>query len=282
MRILLTGANGQLGNCFRDRIPENWYMLATDSSTLDITDKEKVLAVINSYKPDVIVNAAAYTAVDKAETEVEKAEKINALGPENLALAAKICGAKLVHVSTDYVFDGKASSPYTETDMTNPLGIYGKTKLKGELAVTNMLPSAIILRTAWVYSEYGNNFVKTMIRLGKERNNIGVVSDQFGCPTYAGDIAQVIIEMLKINARGGIYHFCGDKKVSWHEFAEDIFSEAMLQGKIKKVPRVDAITTEQYPTPAKRPQYSVMDTRKLQSTIGNISITEMKEVISKL
>ncbi|WP_027712672.1 dTDP-4-dehydrorhamnose reductase [Dickeya chrysanthemi] len=265
MKVLLTGANGQLGRCFQDRLPEGWEVWTTDSDELDITNREQVLTAIASYPPDVIVNAAAYTAVDKAESEPEQAALVNKTGPENLALAAKLVGARLVHVSTDYVFDGKATIPYVEIDPTNPLGVYGQTKLDGERAVVAVLPGSIIIRTAWVFSEYGNNFVKTMLRLGKEREMLSVVADQRGCPTYAGNIAQAIIDLLTQNAAGGIYHFCGDKEVSWHEFAEAIFAQAVEQGKLAKMPIVNAITTKHYPTPAKRPAYSSLNCKKIKA-----------------
>ncbi|MCG8158724.1 dTDP-4-dehydrorhamnose reductase [Brenneria goodwinii] len=265
MKILLTGANGQLGRCFQDRLPEGWQVWATDTAELDITDYEKVLAVVKAFQPDAIVNAAAYTAVDKAESEPELAALVNKTGPENLAKAAKEVEARLIHVSTDYVFDGKATVPYVETDKTNPLGVYGQTKLDGEIAVSHILPEGIIIRTAWVFSEYGNNFVKTMLRLGKERESLGIVSDQRGCPTYAGDIALAIIDLLKQNADGGIYHFCGDKEVAWSDFAETIFEKALALGKLEKSPVINAITTEQYHTPARRPAYSSLNCEKVKS-----------------
>lgn len=258
MKILLTGANGQLGRCFQDRLPEGWQVWATDTAELDITDYEKVLSAVKEFQPDAIVNAAAYTAVDKAESEPELAALVNKTGPENLARAAKEVGARLVHVSTDYVFDGKATVPYVETDKTNPLGVYGQTKLDGEIAVSHILPDAIIIRTAWVFSEYGNNFVKTMLRLAKDRDELGIVADQRGCPTYAGDIAQAIIDLLKQNADGGIYHFCGDKEVSWYEFAKAIFEYALENRVISKKPRLNALSTKEYPTPTARPEYSVL------------------------
>lgn len=265
MKVLLTGSKGQLGSCFQDRLPAGWDVWATDSDTLDITDLDKVKQAVAQYQPDVIVNAAAYTAVDKAETEPQLAALINATGPKNLALAAKEAGARLVHVSTDYVFDGKATTPYVETDATNPLGVYGQTKLDGELAVAEVLPEAIIIRTAWVFSEYGNNFVKTMLRLAKDRDTLGIVADQRGCPTYAGDIAQAIIDLLQKDAEGGIYHFCGDKEVAWNEFTEIIFRNAIKLGLMNKSPIVNAISTVEYPTPARRPMYSVMSVSKIMN-----------------
>lgn len=264
MKILLTGANGQLGRCFQDRLPAGWQIWATDSELLDITDLQRVEQAVAQYQPDAIVNAAAYTAVDKAESEPMLAELINTTGPANLAAAAHKHNAQLVHVSTDYVFDGKAEKPYTETSSTNPLSIYGKTKLAGEQTVTAVVPDAIIVRTAWVFSEYGNNFVKTMLRLAKERDTLSIVGDQRGCPTYAGDLAQAIILLLQQQAPGGIYHYCGDKEVSWYDFAKTIFDIAQNKGVLTKPPELISITTEQYPTPAFRPSYSVLECSKVK------------------
>ncbi|AIA70393.1 dTDP-4-dehydrorhamnose reductase [Pectobacterium atrosepticum] len=263
MKILLTGANGQLGRCFQDRLPTHWQIWSTDANELDITDLTQIEAAIARYQPDAIVNAAAYTAVDKAESESVLAEKINVTGPHNLATVAHEKGIRLVHVSTDYVFDGNATTPYLESSTTNPLSVYGKTKLAGEQAVTKAAPDAIIVRTAWVFSEYGNNFVKTMLRLAKERDALSIVADQKGCPTYAGDLAQAIISLIEKNAECGIYHYCGDKEVSWYEFAKTIFEMAKQQDIIDKQPQLTAITTEQYPTPAHRPQYSSLSCEKI-------------------
>lgn len=265
MKVLLTGANGQLGRCFIDRVPTGWEVLATDSDTLDITDLEKVKETVLAFQPDVIVNAAAYTAVDKAENDREMAKLINEQGPSNLALVAKAANCRLVHVSTDYVFDGQADSPYLESDVTNPLGVYGKTKLDGEIAVTAIQPEAIIIRTAWVFSEYGSNFVKTMLRLAKDHEVLNIVADQRGCPTYAGDIAIAILDLLEVDAEGGIYHFCGDKDVAWNEFAEFIFTSAVEQGVLTHSPKVNAITSEQYPTPAQRPKFSLLNCEKIKA-----------------
>ncbi|WP_350313455.1 dTDP-4-dehydrorhamnose reductase [Dickeya fangzhongdai] len=263
MKVLLTGANGQLGRCFQDRLPDGWSVLATDTDSLDITDEAQVQATVKSWQPDAIVNAAAYTAVDKAESEPELAARINVAGPEYLARAARHLGARCIHVSTDYVFDGTATRPYSETDATHPLGVYGQTKLDGERAVLKVNPAAQIVRTAWVFSEYGNNFVKTMLRLGRERDTLGVVADQRGCPTYAGDIADAIISLLQQQADAGLYHFCGDEEVSWHDFAGAIFTIAGEQQLLTRTPVVNAITTEQYPTPAARPAYSTLDCGKI-------------------
>ncbi|KHT39458.1 dTDP-4-dehydrorhamnose reductase [Pectobacterium brasiliense] len=279
MKILLTGANGQLGRCFQDRLPTEWKILATDTAELDITDLARVEEIVKHFQPDAIVNAAAYTAVDKAESEPELAEKINVTGPENLAVVASKQGIRLVHVSTDYVFDGNATEPYSEDSATNPLSVYGKTKLAGEQAVTQAAPEAIIVRTAWVFSEYGNNFVKTMLRLAKERDTLSVVNDQRGCPTYAGDLAQAIISLLEKNAEGGIYHYCGDKEVSWYEFAKAIFSVAEQKAVLNKTPALTPITTAQYPTPAHRPAYSTLTGGKIQAL--GIPLSDWQRALNK-
>lgn len=279
MKILLTGADGQLGRCFQDRLPAGWEILATDTAELDITDLARVEEVVKDLQPDAIVNAAAYTAVDKAESEPELAEKINAMGPENLAIVANKQGIRLVHVSTDYVFDGNATEPYSEDSATNPLSVYGKTKLAGEQAVAKASPEAIIVRTAWVFSEYGNNFVKTMLRLAKERDALGIVADQRGCPTYAGDLAQAIISLLEKNVEGGIYHYCGDKEVSWYEFAQEIFAVATQKAVLSKAPALTSITTAQYPTPAHRPPYSTLAGEKTKAL--GIVLSDWKRALKK-
>lgn len=264
MKILLTGSKGQLGLCFQDRLPQGWDCLALDSTALDISSREAVLTVVREYQPDAIVNAAAYTAVDKAEGDAVRVTAVNAHGPENLAFAANEVQARFVHISTDYVFDGSADVPYLESDAVNPLGVYGKSKLAGELLTQLVHPQAIIIRTAWVFSEYGNNFLKTMLRLGQDRDTLGVVADQHGCPTYAGDIAEAVIDLLKAESGKGIYHYCGDNAVSWHQFAEEIFRQAVEHNKLVRAPVVNAITTDQYPTPAARPAFSTLSTEKIQ------------------
>ncbi|GKW41460.1 NAD(P)-dependent oxidoreductase [Pectobacterium carotovorum subsp. carotovorum] len=283
MRILLTGANGQLGRCFQDRLPAEWEILATDTAELDITEIEHIEQTVKQFKPDAIVNAAAYTAVDKAESEPELAAKINVTGPENLAIVASKQGIRLVHVSTDYVFDGNAAEPYSEDSATNPLSVYGKTKLAGEQAVAKASSEAIIVRTAWVFSEYGNNFVKTMLRLGKERDALSVVNDQRGCPTYAGDLAQAIISLLEKNAEGGIYHYCGDKEVSWYEFAEEIFRTAVKINKLAEAPTIKPVTTREFSTVAIRPKYSTLNTSKIEviDIISSRWIESLSEIIAK-
>jgi dTDP-4-dehydrorhamnose reductase len=273
MRILLTGKNGQLGRCFQDVLKDtNHELFAYDSTELNIADAQQVAEVVQQVTPDIIVNAAAYTAVDKAETDSENAYLVNTTGSELLAKQAAALDIPLLHVSTDYVFDGEAVEPYLPLDETNPQGVYGASKLAGERAVTDVCEKHIILRTAWVFSEYGNNFVKTMVRLAKERDSLSVVADQYGCPTYAGDLAKAILRICEQHEQDkplvwGIYHYCGDTPTSWHGFARAIFAKSYELGVIAKCPQLKAISSDQYPTPAKRPEYSVMSTQAL-SAIG--------------
>lgn len=263
MKMIISGGSGQLAKCTYDKVSCGNNVLLLNSTELDITNFEDVSSITGSFNPDVIINAAAYTAVDKAEIEPEIAAEVNSRGPKNLAIAAKTVGAKFIHISTDYVFDGSGNVPYKESDPVNPSNVYGKTKLAGELIVRSVLPEAIILRTSWVFSEYGNNFVKTMLRIAKDRDQLGIVSDQIGCPTYAGDIASAILSLINKNAPGGVYHYCGNKSVSWANFAEAIFEQAVISGKLEEKPIVKYIKTESYPTPADRPLYSVLSTEKV-------------------
>jgi len=207
---------------------------------------------VRRFRPQVIMNAAAYTAVDKAEIDRIRAMKINAIGPENLARAAREVGAQLIHISTDYVFDGSKPTPYIESDLPCPINFYGLSKWEGEKRVQAILPQAIIIRTSWVFSEYGNNFVKTMLRLAQTHETIRVVNDQRGCPTYAGDLAQAMIALAAEPEAAGIYHYCGDKAVSWYEFAQAIFS---LRG---SAPRLVPISSREYITTAPRPGNSAL------------------------
>lgn len=274
MKILITGCDGQVGSCLvrqLDAQSEVEY-LAVDLNSLDITDAAAVSQLVNRFQPDVIINAAAHTAVDKAEQEVELSYAINRDGPTFLAQAANAVGAAMLHISTDYVFAGDKKGAYTETDATAPQGVYGASKLAGELAVAAACPRHIILRTAWVFCEIGNNFVKTMLRLSQSRDELGVVADQFGGPTYAGDIAAALITIAKALHNGdqhyGIYHFAGQPHVNWYQFASEIFNQANAQGIISKVMRVNAITSDQYPTPAKRPANSTLNCQKIEQAFG--------------
>lgn len=269
-KIFITGALGQLGHAIYGllRNDPQYQLYLTDSHTfddgmvkvLDITSEESVKAQITGYLPDVIINCAAMTAVDLCETEQEKAHKINSLGPKYLAQAAKDIGAKMVHVSTDYVYDGQASTPYTEESETNPLSVYGKTKLAGDNYVLESCSKAFVVRTAWVYGE-GKNFVKTMLRLADEGKNIRVVADQIGTPTSALELARAIIFLMKTDSYG-IYHATCEGETSWYDFAVNIFK---LTGKDVMV---EAITTAEYPTPARRPMYSVLDNKGLRERHG--------------
>jgi dTDP-4-dehydrorhamnose reductase len=280
MHLLVTGANGQLGQCLADELKAQGIVHTLLSrQDADINDTVVLEKIVADKGVTAIINAAAYTAVDKAESEPELAKRINEDGPAALAKLCSRFDIPLLHVSTDYVFDGNSQTPYVETDQTNPSGVYGHTKLNGEIAVQRHCPKHIILRTAWVFSEYGNNFLKTMLRLAKERDILGVVADQFGCPTYAGDIAKALISIAQqihaaeqdksgAQAPYGIYHYAGDEAVSWHGFAMAIFEEAHQQGVLKSLPKVNAIATEAYPTPAKRPAYSVLSTAKIEGDYG--------------
>lgn len=272
-KFLITGANGQVGYCLTQQLQGKHEILAVDRDELDITDQSAVKQAVENFCPDVIINAAAHTAVDRAETEVELSEAINVKGPQYLAEAAKNVDAAILHISTDYVFDGQREGKYKETDATDPQGVYGKTKLEGEQAVAKANDKFIVLRTAWVFGEHGNNFVKTMLRLTKTRDTLGVVADQVGGPTYAGDIARALIQIAEKIINGetveyGIYHFTGEPYVSWCDFAKAIFAEAISQNVLEKAPLVNAITTADYPTPAKRPANSCLDLTKIQQVFG--------------
>lgn len=272
-KFLITGAKGQVGHCLTEQLTGNAEILAVDRDELDITDKDAVLNVVKTFKPDVIINAAAHTAVDRAESEMELSEAINAKGPQYLAEAANEIGAVILHISTDYVFEGTGSGEYKEDDKTNPQGVYGQTKLAGEIAVQQANSRSIILRTAWVFGEHGHNFVKTMLRLAKDRDSLGIVGDQFGGPTYAGDIAKALIEIANQILAGkedafGVYHFTGKPYVSWYEFAKAIFAEAELQNILEKSPLVNSIATSDYPTPAKRPANSRLDLTKIKQVFN--------------
>lgn len=266
-RIIVTGANGQLGKALRHEFEQlaDFEVLYTDADTLDITDSAAIKASFDSFKPYIVINAAAYTAVDKAESEPELCARINADAPGLLAQECANVGAKLIHVSTDYVFSGTANRPYKETDATSPRSIYGCTKLAGEERVKHFLPNDhVILRTAWLYSHTGKNFVKTMLTLASSCDEIGVVADQWGTPTYAPVLAQAILAVIKSKRwYSGIYHLTGSGRTTWFDFAKAIF----LNLGNDKV-RVNPLTTSQYPTAASRPPYSVLDCSKFTKTFG--------------
>ena len=285
--ILVTGAYGQLGNEVRilsANYPDYNFMF-TDVDSLDITDKNELIDFVTGNDIRYIINCAAYTAVDKAEDDAELCEKINATAVKNLGLAAAEAGAGIIHVSTDYVFDGTSCRPYTEDMPTKPCSVYGKTKLKGEKNLLKACPNAIIIRTAWLYSPFGNNFVKTMIKLGSERESLNVIFDQVGTPTYALDLADAILKAMDQtidtdHEKGGVYHFSNEGVCSWYDFTIKIHEIAGI-----KTCKVNPIETKDYPTKAARPHYSVLNKSKIKQTF-NISIphweASLKDCIKEL
>ena len=290
MRILVTGKNGQLGRSIHklvntdskiDNNQNSNEFIFVGREDLDLSSGNSISHYFSkNNKFDIIINCAAYTQVDKAEQEVELANQINHLAVKQLASIANEQQARLIHISTDYVFDGESDKPYIETDITNPINIYGKTKLSGEQALQAVMPiNAIIIRTSWVYSEYGNNFVSTMLRLGKERDELSVVSDQMGSPTYAADLADAILEIIEhkkfrdVGQTTQIYHYSGEGEISWYEFAKEIF-------KIEKIGcEVNPVTSQQYPTPAKRPRNTLMNKDKIIK-VFNIKISNWKSSLN--
>jgi dTDP-4-dehydrorhamnose reductase len=287
MKILVLGCKGQLGRCLNDQLTNTDHeVIYTSREQIDIADFEVTKSKILEFSPDLIINATAYTAVDKAEEDHETADLINHLAVKNIADTCNQLKCWLIHISTDYVFDGNSKVPYQEDDQTNPQGAYGETKLKGELAIQASGCKHIILRTAWVFSEYGNNFLKTMLRLGAERDELGIVGDQIGCPTYAQDIARSIVEIApQLNSReyNGIYHYCGDQPCSWYDFANAIFDQVTNNLKIPSI--VNSIETSAYPTPAKRPAFSVLDCSKMANECGVLSSNwqeGIRQVVRKL
>lgn len=264
MKIVVTGANGQLGRSIRQLSVEHHELdfIFTDIDSLDIGNRDAVLAFAETHPVDFIVNCAAYTAVDKAEEEEVQCRRINTDAVAYLGEAAQHIGARILHVSTDYVFGGDSYMPYQESDSVSPTSVYGRTKLAGEKALSAVCPDAIIVRTAWLYSEYGHNFMKTMLRLGAERPEIRVVNDQIGSPTYAGDLAEAILSLLEKERQGeqnnGIYHYTNEGVCSWYDFAHSIIRIAGLPTKVIPIP------TREYPTAAKRPAYSVLSKEKIK------------------
>lgn len=282
MVVLVTGASGQLGQSLQfiaSQYPEMQFVFAT-TQDLDITNEERVTSFFESNKIDFCINTAAYTAVDKAESESEKAHLVNVVGPKNLAIACQKSNATLLHISTDFVFNGTATTPYTETGITNPLGVYGQTKLEGENEVMRHCDKHYIIRTSWVYSQFGNNFMKTMLRLAQDRSELNVVSDQIGTPTNAVDLADAILQIISFNFqlstfdKYGIYNFSNEGNCSWYEFAVEIFKQNNITIKVNPIP------TEAYPTPAKRPKYSVLDKSKIKSTF-EIAIKNWQEALAQ-
>ncbi len=280
--ILVTGSYGQLGSEIKELSSDykELKFLFTDVDTLDITNFKRLENFFDENQVDFVINCAGYTNVDKAETDKDAAYLINAAAVKYLAELTNKKSAKLIHISTDYVFDGTGNEPYKEDDATNPTSVYGETKLQGELEILAKAKDAIIIRTSWLYSSYGNNFVKTMLRLGKERNELNVVSDQTGNPTYAKDLAKVILDIINNSSDNsenfipGIYHYSNEGICSWYDFAAEIFKIANISCKI------NPIKTRDFPTPAKRPFYSVLNKSKIKSTFG-ITIPHWKDSLNK-
>ena len=277
MVVLVTGANGQLGQSLQFVAPNypGMEFVFCSSSDLDIVDADDCEAVFAKIKPDFCINAAAYTAVDKAETEEAKAHLINVIGAQNIAVACKNQGTILLHISTDFVFDGEKNTPYTEDDFPNPTGAYGQTKLDGEKAIQSVFEKYYIIRTSWVYSQFGNNFMKTMLRIASERDSISVVNDQVGTPTNAVDLAEALVTIILNNKNEfGIYNFSNEGQCSWYDFAKKIFE--INNDNISLTP----IPTTGFPTPAKRPKYSVLDKGKIKKAFS-IAIQDWDQSIEK-
>ena len=285
MKLLIIGSKGQLGSELVIECKRNDFsFLALDLPEFNITDPSQVKKTLADFKPSIVINASAYTNVDMAETEPEIAYTVNSDGPANLAVSCDKNRIPIIHISTDYVFDGSKGQPYAESDPVSPLGIYGKSKEKGESKLRSILKQHIILRTSWLYSAYGNNFVKTMLKLGKEKKIIKVVSDQYGCPTCAADLAEAVVNISKqitqnFKIAWGTYHYCGLGITTWHEFAKAIF-EIASQYQNYKVSSVEAITTAQYPTKTKRPAFSALDCGLFKKHFG-INIKPWQESLEK-
>lgn len=284
MRVLILGSNGQVGRCLKDQLKKNNFeIIYTSRNEIDISNFEDTKKKIININPSVIINASAYTNVDMAEDDIVNANIINHLAIANLANISSIFGNWLIHISTDYVFDGKSAKPYSEKDKVDPKSVYGFSKLKGELAIKSSKCNYIILRTSWVFSEYGNNFLNNMLKLGSTNKKLNIVSDQMGCPTYAQDFAKVINTILKkifskkINS--GLFHFCGDKPCSWYEFAKYIFEEAQILG-FKTPNSINPISTLMYPTKAARPSYSVLNCEKIKKVL-KIDLSNWRHGVKK-
>lgn len=291
MTVLLFGGNGQVGTELRKLFAGSPELVVTTRSgsvdgmeceAADFDRPQAVKSILERVRPDLVINAAAYTAVDAAENDADAAWRANAEAPAQVAAWCAVHGVPLVHYSTDYVFDGQGSQPYREDDATAPLGVYGASKRAGEEAIIGSGAPYLIFRTAWVYASHGKNFLRTMLRLGAERERLGVVADQIGTPTSAALIARVTLQVLQSGQlQSGIWHLVADGQTSWHGFAREIFSQAQAAGLMEKIPEVVAITTADYPTPAARPAWSCLDNRKLKADFG-ISLPSWEQELSRV
>lgn len=271
MRILITGAAGQVGTELVAKAGDK--AIGVDRSQLDISNEAAVLSLLQTHKPSIVINAAAYTAVDKAEQEPDRAFAVNRDGARHLASACRILGIPLLHISTDYVFDGRKPTPYLETDPTSPAGIYARSKCEGEEQIRAQLTEHLILRVSWVFGIQGNNFAKTILRLAGERPELRIIADQHGCPTEAGAIADTLLDLAQRHISGtklpwGTYHYTGAPATTWHGFATEIVDQALALGMISKAPLVHPITTAEYPLPAPRPANSLLDGVQAESALG--------------
>lgn len=284
MKVLITG-NGQLANDLLDTCPESVALVHCPRSELDVTSPENCQQIVSKHNPDWIINAAAYTAVDKAESDQESAYSVNKQGVANLANCAKNARARLIHVSTDFVFNGNNCVPYKETDPTDPIGVYGASKLEGEKELLRILDDGIVVRTSWVYSKHGNNFVKTMLNLMKTKEKLGVIVEQIGSPTWSAGFANTLWQMVQKNSSAGIYHWSDGGVCSWYDFSVAIQRQALELGLLDKAIPIQPIPTSAYPTPAARPNYSVMDKTKIEQELGISTVhwqTQLREMLLQL
>ena len=284
MKVLITGANGQLGQALTRAAPRSAELIVKAHADFDISDAGQVRELVNAERPELIINAAAYTAVDRAEADEQTARAVNAEGPAYLASAAGECGARLIHISTDFVFDGASSEPYATDATVAPLNVYGRTKSTGEAAVIGALTDYAIVRTSWLYAAWGANFVQTMLRLMRERGTVRVVSDQIGSPTSVNSMAKALWS-LSSSKLAGIFHWADAGVASWYDFAAAIAEEGAVRKLLPKDVQVISIATEEYPTPARRPRFSVLDTRSTVAAIGLTPAhwrTELRRVLDEI
>ncbi|WP_372834948.1 dTDP-4-dehydrorhamnose reductase [Pontibacterium sp.] len=286
MKVLVVGASGQFGGILLSKLRESGFgVVACSSSVLDITSLDSVMS-FSEKCPELIINAAAYTAVDAAESEPQQAYCVNETGVSNLIQLASLLECPLINISTDYVFDGSLGRPYVETDITTPLGVYGASKRAGELLLEESKGRFLNIRTSWLFSETDHNFMSAMLRLAAKKSEFGVVFDQVGCPTFAGDLADAIVKICNAYIRGrqmewGTFHYSGDEEVSWYGFAHEIFEKAVQMSVLESRPKLQKLSTDQYPTVARRPQYSVLNCSKIQDVYG-VRLSNWKNAITEI